>query len=57
MDDYCNQGKDDYRDIQDRALGVRFVCYNWKTVYVRSRRTDNYNIIFLLEYSAVYSRS
>ncbi len=25
MDDYCNQGKDDYSDIQDCALGVRYV--------------------------------
>ncbi len=24
MDDYCNQGKDDYSDIQDCALGVRY---------------------------------
>ncbi len=23
MDDDCNQGKDDYSDIQDRALGAR----------------------------------
>ncbi len=22
MDDYCNQGKDDYSDIQDRTSGV-----------------------------------
>ncbi len=57
MDDYCNQGKDDYSDIQDRALGVHCVRYKWYTVYVRSRRTDNYNIIFLLEYSSAYSRS
>ncbi len=31
MDDYCNQGKDDYSDIQDRALGVRYVCYDAQT--------------------------
>ncbi len=28
MDDYCNQGKDDYSDIHDRALGVRYVVIN-----------------------------
>ncbi len=59
MDDDCNQGKDDYSDIQDRALSTRCVRYlmpKW-TVYVRSRCTDHYNIIFLLEYSWVYSRS
>ncbi len=28
-----------------------------QTVYVRSRHTDQSNIIFLLEYSSVYSRS
>ncbi len=28
-----------------------------RTVYVRSRLTHHYNIIFLLEYSSVYSRS
>ncbi len=28
MDDYCNQGKDDYSDIQDRALGARYVRYD-----------------------------
>ncbi len=51
MDDYCNQGKDDYSDIQYRALGARFVCYlmRKRTVCLRSRRTDHYNIIFLLE--------
>ncbi len=27
MDDYCNLGKDDYSDIQDRALGARCVGY------------------------------
>ncbi len=27
MDDDCNQGKDDYSDIQYRALGTRFVRY------------------------------
>ncbi len=59
MDDGCNQGKDDYSDIQDCALGARCVRYltRKRTVYVRSRRTDHYNIIFLLEYSSVYSRS
>ncbi len=25
MDDDCNHGKDDYSDIQDRALGVQCV--------------------------------
>ncbi len=29
MDDDCNQGKDDYSDIQDRALGTRCVRYYW----------------------------
>ncbi len=28
MEDYCNQGKDDYSDIQDRALGARYVRYD-----------------------------
>ncbi len=27
MGDYCNQGKDDYSDMQDRALGARYVRY------------------------------
>ncbi len=27
MDGDCNQGKDDYSDIQDRALGARCVRY------------------------------
>ncbi len=27
MDDYYNQGKADYSDIQDRALGMRYVHY------------------------------
>ncbi len=31
MDDYCNQGKDDYSDIQDRALGARYVHYDAQT--------------------------
>ncbi len=55
MDDDCNQGKDDYSDIQDPALGSRCVRYLMRklTVYVRSRRTDHYNIIFLLEHSSV----
>ncbi len=39
MDDDCNQGKDDYSDIQYRALGARFVCV----------LSAHYNIIFLLE--------
>ncbi len=53
MDDDCNQGKDDYSDIQYCALGARCVRYlmRKRTVYVRSRRTDHYNIIFLLEHS------
>ncbi len=29
MDYHCNQGKADYSDIQDRALGVRYVRYKW----------------------------
>ncbi len=29
MDEYCNQGKEDYSDIQDRALGARYVRYMW----------------------------
>ncbi len=51
MDDDCNQGKDDYNGIQYRALGVRFVRYlmRKRTVCVRSRLTDHYYIIFLLE--------
>ncbi len=40
MDDYCNQGKDDYSDIQDRALGARYVRYDTQTnCVVRSRLT------------------
>ncbi len=31
MDDYCNQGKDDYSDIQDRALGAGYVRYDAQT--------------------------
>ncbi len=31
MDDYCNQGKDDYSDIKDRALGARYVRYDAQT--------------------------
>ncbi len=61
MDNDCNQGKDDYSDIQYRALGVRCVRYlmHKQTVYVRSRHTDHYNIIFMLEHSSVglYLRS
>ncbi len=59
MDNYCNQVKDDYSDRQDRALGACCVSYlmRKRTVYLGSRRTDHYNIIFLLEYSSVYSRS
>ncbi len=56
MGDDCNQGKDDYGDIQDRALGARRVCYLMRkqTVYVRSRHTDHYNIIFLLEQPSIH---
>ncbi len=45
MDEDCNQGKDDYSDIQDRALGARRVLYlmRKRTMYVRSRHTDHYN--------------
>ncbi len=59
MDDYWNQGKDDYSDIQGRALRERCVRYNWcaNELCMRSRRTDHYNILFLLEYSSVYSHS
>ncbi len=39
MDDYCNQGKDDYSDIQDRALGARYVRYDAQTNRARSRLT------------------
>ncbi len=31
MDDYRNQGKDDYSDIQDHALGARYVRYDAQT--------------------------
>ncbi len=27
--DYCNLGKDDYSDLQDRALGAHCVRYKW----------------------------
>ncbi len=29
MDDYCNQGKADYSDIQDCALGMRMSVINY----------------------------
>ncbi len=54
MDDYCNQGKDDNSDIQNRALGVR---YNWCANKPCMCALDHYNIIFLLKYSSVYSLS
>ncbi len=44
MDDYCNQGKDDYSDIQDRALDASYVRYDAQTNRARSR-----SLIFLLE--------
>ncbi len=45
MDDYCNQGKDDYSDIQDRALGARYVRYDAQT----NRVCALGSLIFLLE--------
>ncbi len=45
MDDYCNQGKDDYSDIQDRALGTRYVRYDAQTNCVCALGS----LIFLLE--------
>ncbi len=45
MDDYCNQGKDDYSDIQDRALGARYVRYDAQTNYMCALGS----LIFLLE--------
>ncbi len=45
MDDYCNQGKDDYSDIQDRALGARYVRYDAQTNLVCALGS----LIFLLE--------
>ncbi len=45
MDDYCNQGKDDYSDIQDRALGARYVRYDAQTNYMGALGS----LIFLLE--------
>ncbi len=47
MDDYCNQGKDDYSDIQDRALGARYVRYDAQTNYMCALGS----LIFLLEHS------
>ncbi len=49
MDDYCNQGKDDYSDIQTRALGVRYVRYKWRANEPCMCALDHSNIIFLLE--------
>ncbi len=57
MDDYCNQGEDDNSGIQNRALGVRYVRYNWCANKPCMCALDHYNIIFLLEYSSVYSLS
>ncbi len=45
MDDYCNQEKDDYSDIQDRALGARYVRYDVQTKRVCALGS----LIFLLE--------
>ncbi len=42
MDDYFNQGRDDYSDIQDRALGAR---YDAQTNYMCALGS----LIFLLE--------
>ncbi len=43
MDNYCNQGKDDYSDIQDRALGARYVRYDEPCMCALG------SLIFLLE--------
>ncbi len=51
MDYACNQGKDDYSDIQDRALGV-CPLFDMQVNRVCSALIQ-YNIIFLLEYSSV----
>ncbi len=53
--DYCNQGKANYSDIQNRALGVRYVRYKWDANEPCMCALDHSNIIFLLEYSSVYS--
>ncbi len=45
MDDYCNQGRDDYSDIQDRALDARYVRYDAQT----NRVCTLGSLIFLLE--------
>ncbi len=55
MDGYCNQGKDDYNDIHDSALGVHYVRYKWCANEPCMRALGS--LIFLLEYSSVYSRS
>ncbi len=52
--DYCNQGKADYSG-HDRALGARYVRYKCANEPCMCA-LDLYNIIFLLEYSSVYSR-
>ncbi len=42
MDDYRNQGKDDYSDIQDRALGARYVRYDAQTNRVCALSAHSY---------------
>ncbi len=55
MDEDCNQGKDDYSDIQDRALGARAVSVvdEQRKVYVRSWRT-NHSITYFCLNTAQY---
>ncbi len=55
MDDYWNPGRDDYSDIQDRALGARYVRYKWCANEPCMCALGS--LIFLLEYSSVYSHN
>ncbi len=55
MDDYCNQGKADYSDMQDCALGMHYVRYKWCANEQSMIALGS--LIFLLDYSSVYSHS